>query len=128
MTARRSAAWLLLLAISCGGSAGSRPAESASAEGDEAATDGPTTAEGSEDDGEEAEPAPRRVNCDDGTCFACGESLCPTGWYCDQSAKGGPACGWLPDCAAKTSCGCVSRVFSSCSCEEKSGGVHLTCG
>jgi len=130
MTALRPATWPFLLAISCGGGSSARPAESA-ADGDgEAAGEGSgeEAASGAEEEGGEGEPAPRRIACDDGTCSVCGEGLCPAGWYCNESAKGGPACGWLPDCAAKPSCACVGRVFSSCSCEERGGGVHLTCG
>ena len=49
---------------------------------------------------------------------------CPTGWYCDENAKGGPACGWLPECAKKPTCACVKRVFSG-SCEERNGGLYV---
>ncbi|MCA9593512.1 MAG: hypothetical protein KC776_09390 [Myxococcales bacterium] len=74
---------------------------------------------------ENAEPAgPTLPSCDDGTCFQCGEGLCPKGFYCDEKATGGAACSWLPECAADASCGCVTKVLGSdCSCTEKSGGV-----
>ncbi|HVJ20286.1 MAG TPA: hypothetical protein VM686_32950 [Polyangiaceae bacterium] len=130
MTAWRPATWLFLLAISCGGGGGSsKPAESA-AEGDDASGESSAgDAEEGTSDAEDAAPAaPRRMSCDDGTCSPCGEGFCLAGWYCDETAKGGPSCGWLRECPEKVSCGCLSRVFSSCSCEEKAGGVHLTCG
>ena len=66
----------------------------------------------------------KRPACDDGTCTLCGDSQCPTGWYCDESAKGGPACGWLPECAKKPTCACLKRVFSG-GCEERGGGLFV---
>ncbi|HEV8244180.1 MAG TPA: hypothetical protein VGP93_00290 [Polyangiaceae bacterium] len=125
---RVASLWTALLLGCGGGSAGSKPA--AAAEGNEKTGASPAASDGHADtEQEEAdEPAAKRDPCEDGTCSSCGSGICPSGWYCDESAKGGPACGWLPDCASKLSCGCVSRVFSSCSCQEKSGGVHVTCG
>jgi hypothetical protein len=128
MTARAPALWLLLLAISCAGGSGQRPAGSA-AEGDgdyDGEGSGAGEGAGMMRDGED--PAPQRMSCDDGTCSPCGDSFCLSGWYCDETAQGGPACGWLTECAEKPSCSCVTSVFSGCSCEEKGGGVHLSCG
>jgi hypothetical protein len=128
MTARLPAVWLLLSAISCGGGTSSRPAETAAGDGEGRQDEsGAEPEDGDESAAAESEAPRRQLNCDDGTCTPCGQGLCMAGWYCDESAKGGPACGWLPECA-KASCACLSRAFSSCSCEEKSGGVHLTCG
>jgi hypothetical protein len=74
------------------------------------------------------EEAPKAGACDDGTCSACGSGICPAGWYCDESAAGGPACGWLPACAQKSNCGCLTgKLGSSCKCSEQSGGLHVTC-
>lgn len=70
--------------------------------------------------------APPRATCDDGTCAPCGDALCPTGWYCDQTAPSGPSCGWLPECAPKSSCACIKKALG-CSCEEKNGGLYLSC-
>ena len=81
----------------------------------------------SDDEEPSAAPAVKRGACDDGTCSPCGDALCPTGWYCDESAPGGPACGWLPECAQKPGCGCIKKALAGCSCEEKSGGLHLVC-
>lgn len=75
-----------------------------------------------------AEEAPRRPSCDDGTCTPCGDGICPSGWYCDENAQGGPACGWLPACAKKPSCACLTRALSGCRCEERQGGLYLNCG
>ena len=81
-----------------------------------------------EDDAPAEEEAPKAGPCDDGTCSACGAGICPAGWYCDESAKGGPACGWLPACAQKSSCACVTaKLGSSCACSEQSAGLHVTC-
>jgi hypothetical protein len=109
----------------CGSSpppAGSSPSEAEHA----SAAKGERHAESSDDEGESA-PAPKRAACDDGTCSPCGNALCPSGWYCDESAPGGPACGWLPECAQKPGCACVKRAFAGCSCEDKSGAAHLAC-
>jgi hypothetical protein len=66
----------------------------------------------------------KKPACDDGTCTLCGDAQCPTGWYCDESAKGGPACGWLPECAKKPTCACVKHAFSG-GCEERNGGLYV---
>lgn len=66
--------------------------------------------------------------CADDACFVCGEGLCPRGYYCDGDASGGPACGWLPECAQKATCDCVTGVLgASCRCEERDGGVFVEC-
>jgi hypothetical protein len=125
------AAFLWFLSASgCGGSA--QPAPSAPESGEErspssASDDASAAADGAGENATSAadsETAP----CDDGTCTPCGSALCPSGWYCDESAKGGPACGWLPECAQKPTCGCVKRAFGGCSCEDEGGAAHLTCG
>lgn len=66
--------------------------------------------------------------CADGTCFTCGEAFCPLGWYCDDGAKGGSACSWVPECADEASCACVEAVLGTgCKCQEREGGVHVDC-
>lgn len=114
-------------AAGCGGSdkpvespAGEPASEGAASEAAEAAGDGDSETEA-------AETAPRKASCDDGTCSPCGEALCPSGWYCDERAPGGSACGWLPECAQKPTCACIKRAFSACSCEDSGGIAHLTC-
>ena len=81
----------------------------------------------SDDDYEYSEGQYAASECEDGTCFTCGEGICPTGHYCDETSPGGPACGWLPECAQETTCSCVEGVFADCSCEERDGGVYLSC-
>jgi hypothetical protein len=67
--------------------------------------------------------------CDDGTCFPCAENgICPIGYFCDESAAAGPACEWLPECPEEATCSCVLGVLGeSCSCEERDGGVYVSC-
>ncbi|HEY6561186.1 MAG TPA: hypothetical protein VI072_28130 [Polyangiaceae bacterium] len=78
--------------------------------------------------GDVADAKPRLPSCEDGTCFACGDTICLTGFYCDTNAPGGPACSWLPACTARGMCSCLKRELgNTCSCEEKSGGAHVTC-
>lgn len=120
---------LFAFAAGCGGestpaaeSAHSAAQETSPAKG--SATEGESEGEASE---AEAESAPRAA-CDDGTCFECGAGSCPQGWYCDESAQGGPACSWLPQCGKKADCACVSKALGSgCSCAEEGGGPHAKC-
>jgi hypothetical protein len=98
-------------------SATSRPAESVPS------GESVTTSDGEAN----ASPAPMRASCDDGACSVCGEAMCPTGWYCDEGAKGGPACGWLPECAQKSGCSCLKQAFAGCTCNELDGAAHLSC-
>jgi hypothetical protein len=69
------------------------------------------------------------VQCDDGSCFACGEAICLSGFFCSVG-KSGHGCAWLPNCGGRPSCGCITpslREDPSCSCQEKEGGVYVTC-
>jgi hypothetical protein len=109
----------------CGG--GAQPAASASEQGPSAGEARAAREPASGTSDETDAPAPPRAACDDGTCTPCGDALCPTGWYCDESAQGGPSCGWLPECAQKSGCACVKKALG-CGCEEKAGAPHVTCG
>lgn len=83
----------------------------------------------------ETEPAqdvpdaePVRPSCADGTCFECGSGLCPQGAYCDASAPGGPACGWIQECPGSPSCACLVKVLgAACSCDAGAGAPQVTC-
>ncbi len=79
---------------------------------------------------EEDTSAPRSgVECDDGSCFACGDAVCLSGFYC-AIGKSGRGCAWLPSCPGKPTCACIAptlREEPSCSCQEKEGGVFVTC-
>ena len=105
------------LLFACGGGAASS-AGSSSASGAEEVED--------ESYGEEStSTAPESVDpCASGTCTHCGEALCLSGFYCEESES---SCGWLPQCAGNLSCDCVGKVLTDCSCEEREGGVYLSC-
>lgn len=107
--------------VSCGGAtpASHTPGEQAQA----------SSGSGDDATGPDSAPsAPEAPSCDDGTCFTCGDGICPTGFYCDRSAPGGPACSWLPACAKEASCSCVQKTLGSgCSCNAESGGVYVYC-
>jgi len=119
------AALLALFAAACGGT--TQPAASSeSPERARESTHATGEAERGESDEASASPAPPRATCDDGTCSPCGNALCPTGWYCDETAPGGPSCGWLPECAQKSGCACLKKGLG-CSCEEKNGGTYVSC-
>ena len=49
---------------------------------------------------EEASTRRSGIECDDGSCFACGDAVCLNGFYCAVS-KSGRGCAWLPSCPAK---------------------------
>lgn len=66
--------------------------------------------------------------CEDGTCFPCGEGLCPKGAYCDQDSRGGPACAWVSECPGSPDCACLTKILgSTCDCDEGDGGPHIDC-
>jgi len=121
-----SAAYCLALAA-CGG--GGAAGSDAPAKAPHTATSTRADAvESSEEAAAEPAEAPKAALCDDGTCSPCGGGVCPSGWYCDESASGGPACGWLPRCAPKASCACLSgKLGAGCKCSEQDGGLHVTC-
>jgi hypothetical protein len=119
---------LLLLLFGCGGgTAAAGDAKSAGADDsrsrESAGSDGRV-----ESDGDESAAAPEKAkgaSCDDGTCSTCGNSICPSGWYCDEKAS---ACSWLTECAEKPTCSCVTRVLGrACKCREEAGGLKVAC-
>lgn len=116
---------LTVLSACGGGTTAGKPAENAESAGDEASSDSGEAAADAEEE-EAASEAPAAA-CSDGTCTPCGEGMCPNGWYCDETAKGGAACSWLPECAKKPGCACIERALSGCSCEERDGGQHVSC-
>src|SRR4051812_36999535 len=70
-----------------------------------------------------------RPKCEDGSCFSCGEAVCLSGFYCSVG-RSGHGCAWVPSCASKVSCSCLAAMLreeTSCACEEKEGGVFVTC-
>ncbi|MFO0564464.1 MAG: hypothetical protein U0263_02320 [Polyangiaceae bacterium] len=115
----------LLVALgACGGEGASgKPAQSSK----DGAREG-TKADGAGEDAPEAEVEAPVAKCSDGTCFECGTGICPKGFYCDEKAPGGAACGWLPECATAATCACVKQgLGGDCTCSEKSGGVSVSC-
>jgi hypothetical protein len=122
---------LLLALPQCGGGAG---ASGEPKSGDDAAHEGSEHSshhEGAgDDDSSESESKaaePKGPSCDDGTCSSCGNSICPSGWYCDEKVNGG-SCSWLVECAQKPSCGCITKVLGSqCKCREEGGGLKVAC-
>jgi hypothetical protein len=78
-----------------------------------------------------AEPSPSRagIECDDGSCFKCGDAVCLSGFYCSVG-RSGRGCAWLPACAGKPTCACIASSLRSepnCGCQEKEGGVYVVC-
>ena len=111
------------LLVGCGGGAGAAPGAKTKAE--QGASE--TSAEGADEESEAATD-PLATACADDTCVRCGKGICPSGFYCDESAPGGASCGWLPECASKPSCSCVTQgLGSGCGCEERAGGLFVSC-
>lgn len=111
----------ILLAVACGGAS---PGPVRKAPGEAAPSKGKTP-----------DPPPKEdegrggVQCDDGSCFSCGEAICLSGFFCSVG-KSGHGCAWLPNCSGRPSCGCIApslREEPSCSCQEKEGGIYVTC-
>jgi hypothetical protein len=124
---RRLAAFCIRCGSSATPEAKAPDGENESAGEDEPEADNDEEEEGSADSPAE-EPAASADPCADGSCFACGSGFCPPGFYCDESAQGGPGCAWLPACAPKMTCSCIEGEVSGCSCIESGGAPHLTCG
>lgn len=121
---RSRVSWFLWLGIlfsagvGCGGNAGHvRSAREESAGADQM--------QGGSD--EDAVTSPL-LDCGNGTCQRCGSGICPEGSYCDESASGGPACSWIPECVDTIGCDCLLRVLGShCECDERDGGAYVSC-
>ncbi|MEZ4231383.1 MAG: hypothetical protein R3B89_19560 [Polyangiaceae bacterium] len=66
--------------------------------------------------------------CADGSCVSCGEGVCPSGYFCNESAAGGAGCGWLAECAEAPTCACVQQALGAgCECSERGGFPVVTC-
>lgn len=127
---RRLLTLALLFAVSCGGGTTESPAKTAREASN--ATADVSSDPNANDESEKEAAAPKPALCGDGSCITCGTGICPTGWYCDESAPGGPACGWVPGCEKKKSiCNCLGDRFQhKCRCTEDNGGAlspHLKC-
>jgi hypothetical protein len=115
---------LTLAHSACSGSVATPKAKSASAESPSegaAATDDEEYFDVTKDQTRTHE-APE--SCADGSCVKCGDAVCLPGLFCEESKS---ACGWIPQCARNFNCDCLQREMSGCSCEEKSGGIYLSC-
>ena len=110
-----SPGWALLVIVGCGGSA--VPAKSV-----------PADTSDSEDVSRVDADTPPVLDCGNGTCQRCGPGICPEGSYCDESAGGGPACSWMPQCVDADGCDCLIQVLGSrCECEQRDGGTYVKC-
>lgn len=119
---------LLLLAAACGTT--TPPAKNGNGNGgnDPKNTDGDPR--GSDPGGQgtaTAPTGPRKPSCSDGSCFECGEGICPSGFYCESNG-GAAACGWAAACAQKPTCDCLAPVTKGCSCQDRGGFPFVTCG
>jgi hypothetical protein len=114
--------------IGCGGGGAPETGAPATAHDKKSASAKAPSASSSEEDEEEDEAPTATTPCADGTCTTCGKGICPAGFYCDESAKGGAACSWLPQCGEKASCSCLTKALgSACKCADQAGGQHVTC-
>jgi hypothetical protein len=107
----------LVALVSCGGPASTGPSARSAGE-DPADTTASTDPSG-----------PRLPNCEDGSCFACGDTVCLKGYYCETLGNVS-GCAWNAPCANKASCNCLTSQpshDSSCSCEERDGHAFVSC-
>jgi hypothetical protein len=105
--------------LSCGGSGEPAPATASNAQTEVAAAPEPTDAVESE-----AQPPAKVDDCADGTCSHCGEAVCLTGFYCDESVN---ACAWVPACAKEPSCECLQQALPGCRCELRDNAPFVRC-
>jgi hypothetical protein len=114
------------MVVACGGGTGVRsPEREAAAPRELAKDEGGETASTARPNSDET--AASRPSCNDETCFPCGTGFCLRGFYCDEGAKDGAACSWLPACPKGATCDCLKRALGSCTCETESGGAHVRC-
>lgn len=65
--------------------------------------------------------------CEDGTCFRCGDAVCLKGMICYVSGKRGPSCIALAECG-QASCDCALRTFGrACQCTGATTGPTVSC-
>lgn len=75
----------------------------------------------------EGPSGPRKPSCSDGSCFECGEGICPVGFYCETAGGAAPGCGWSAACAQKPSCACLAPTTKGCTCQDRGGFPHVSC-
>jgi hypothetical protein len=75
-------------------------------------------------DGADSTVGAPRDPCASGTCTHCGDAVCLAGFYCEEAVS---ACGWVPECADIPSCDCLQTYLAGCDCDERSGGVFISC-
>ncbi|HQP39599.1 MAG TPA: hypothetical protein PLI95_30655 [Polyangiaceae bacterium] len=95
--------------------------------GPQTATNGPHGKGGRSSASGPAEP--QLPSCDDGTCFSCGDGVCPSGFYCETN-KGTTGCASNLACPKSPSCDCLRTSLSKdprCSCEDRKGVAFVTC-
>lgn len=109
----------LFLTLACGG--GTQASANASAPSSEEVGEG---ADPDVDAHHGGTGEARRDPCASGTCTPCGEALCLSGFYCEEAVS---ACGWVPDCAESPSCSCLEKYLEGCRCDERGGGVYVSC-
>lgn len=72
-----------------------------------------------------AEQSTSKDPCSSGGCNTCGDAVCLTGFYCDQTAA---ACAWLPQCEETPGCKCLlAALGANCTCEERAGAAFVDC-
>jgi hypothetical protein len=114
--------FLVLALPRCGGSgAGSGPGTANDVESDQPQE---ATVEAFDTAAESGGEAPSTEPCAGGSCTRCADTVCLSGFYCDERAN---ACSWVPACAKDPTCACLERALPACQCEEREGGLHVSC-
>jgi hypothetical protein len=118
--------WLVALVVAaCATPPGSSPQTPASGGGEKPS--GTSEPGGSPTGGPEVSAGPSKPSCSDGSCFECGEGICPSGFYCEKSGSAAPACAWAASCAQKPTCACLAAQTRGCTCQDRNGAPHVVC-
>ena len=103
--------------FSCGGAQQAKASATSARDSDSVST------------GPAAPPPPQLPSCDDGSCFRCGDGICPSGFYCESNG-GMTGCQWSTQCAKAPTCSCLRPALQAdprCSCEDRNGAAFVSC-
>ncbi|RYE91515.1 MAG: hypothetical protein EOO75_08730 [Myxococcales bacterium] len=121
------AAWSTAFSVLACGPTTAKPAGTAGGPGDPAATPAGGGADAASLKTDLAPAGPRKPSCADGSCFECGEGICPVGFFCETAGSATPACASSTTCAQRPTCACLGAQIKGCTCEDRGGVPHVKC-
>jgi hypothetical protein len=72
---------------------------------------------------------PQLPDCSDGSCFACGDTVCFPGYHCEAIGNTS-GCAWSASCANDATCECLAPELAKdprCQCEKRDGHAFVIC-